>query len=106
LWDDPARGQQLTQKLSRLKAAVEQYDVLRRKMDDVVAMDELLEDADDPDLARELAAGVESLAADLEKVELAAMLSGEYDANDAIATINAGAGGTESQDWAEMLLRM
>jgi peptide chain release factor 2 len=106
LWDDPARGQQLTQKLSRLKAAVEQYDALRRKMDDVVAMDELLEDADDPDLARELAAGVESLAADLEKVELAAMLSGEYDANDAIATINAGAGGTESQDWAEMLLRM
>jgi peptide chain release factor 2 len=106
LWDDPARGQQLTQKLSRLKAAVEQYDALRRKMDDVAAMDELLEDADDRDLARELAAGVESLAADLEKVELAAMLSGEYDANDAIATINAGAGGTESQDWAEMLLRM
>ena len=63
-------------------------------------------DADDRDLATELAAGVESLAADLEKVELAAMLSGEYDANDAIATINAGAGGTESQDWAEMLLRM
>jgi peptide chain release factor 2 len=49
---------------------------------------------------------VAGLAQELEKVELAALLSGEYDANDAIATINAGAGGTESQDWADMLLRM
>ncbi len=106
LWDDPARGQQLTQRLSRLKVVVDQYDALQRKLGDVVAIDELLEDADDPELARELAAGVETLAADLEKVELAAMLSGDYDANDAIATVNAGAGGTESQDWAEMLLRM
>jgi peptide chain release factor 2 len=49
---------------------------------------------------------VKSLEADMEKLELAALLSGEYDSADAVATINAGAGGTESQDWAEMLLRM
>jgi peptide chain release factor 2 len=49
---------------------------------------------------------VKSLEADMEKLELASLLSGEYDAADAVATINAGAGGTESQDWAEMLLRM
>jgi peptide chain release factor 2 len=79
---------------------------LRRKVDDVLAIDELLEDAEDPDLAKELASGMDVLASDLERVELAAMLSGEYDANDAIGTINAGAGGTESQDWADMLLRM
>ncbi len=69
-------------------------------------MDELLADESDAELARELDASVRSLDADVEKLELAALLSGSYDAADAIATINAGAGGTESQDWAEMLLRM
>jgi peptide chain release factor 2 len=80
---------------------------LQRKADDVKALDELLaEEGSDPDLERELTGSVDALAQELEKVELAALLSGEYDANDAIATINAGAGGTESQDWADMLLRM
>ena len=69
-------------------------------------MDELLAEADDPELAKELAASVANLEEDLEKVELAALLSGPYDAHDAIATVQAGAGGTESQDWADMLLRM
>jgi peptide chain release factor 2 len=79
---------------------------LLHKLDDVTAIDELLEDGEDRDLARELAAGVDALESELERVELAAMLAGEFDANDAIATVNAGAGGTESQDWTEMLLRM
>jgi peptide chain release factor 2 len=69
-------------------------------------MDELLADESDAELSKELDASVRSLDADVEKLELAALLSGSYDAADAIATINAGAGGTESQDWAEMLLRM
>ena len=69
-------------------------------------MDELLADESDPDLERELTAGLASLEVDVDKLELSALLSGSYDASDAIATINAGAGGTESQDWAEMLLRM
>ena len=69
-------------------------------------MDELLEGEADPELERELGAASASLERDLEKVELAALLSGPHDAADAIATVNAGAGGTESQDWAEMLLRM
>jgi peptide chain release factor 2 len=106
LWDDPARGQRLTQKLARLKADVDRYDALQRRLDDASAIDELLEDAQDSDLAAELAREVASLEQDLEKVELAAMLSGEYDGHDAIATVQAGAGGTESQDWADMLLRM
>jgi len=66
LWGDAARGQQVTSKLSRVKADVERHDALQRRVEDALAMDELLEDA----------------------------------------TLNAGAGGTESQDWAEMLLRM
>jgi peptide chain release factor 2 len=106
LWDDPARGQRVTSELARLTATRDRYDGLQRQLDDVVAIDELLADADDQDLEKELARGVEQLEADLGTVELEALLSGPYDANDAIATVQAGAGGTESQDWAEMLLRM
>ena len=69
-------------------------------------MDELLSRETDDEMQRELAHAVEGLDRELERVELAALLSGRYDASDAVATINAGAGGTESQDWAEMLLRM
>jgi peptide chain release factor 2 len=72
----------------------------------VVAIDELLADAEDRDLASELDSSVAGLERDLEKLELEALLSGPYDAHDAIATVQAGAGGTESQDWADMLLRM
>jgi peptide chain release factor 2 len=106
LWDDPARGRQITSKLSRLKGEVDRYDELMARVDDAVAIDELLAEGSDADLAAELAASVIALGADVDKLELAALLSGPYDASDAIATINAGAGGTESQDWAQMLLRM
>jgi peptide chain release factor 2 len=69
-------------------------------------MDELLASESDPELEAELAKSIESLEHDVDRVELAAFLGGEYDRNDAVASIHAGAGGTESQDWAEMLLRM
>jgi len=69
-------------------------------------MAELLDEADDAGLQRELAEATDSLERDLERVELAALLAGPYDANDAIATVQAGAGGTESMDWTDMLLRM
>ena len=81
-------------------------EALQRKFDDAIAIDELLAEGEDPDLAAELDASVGDLETDLEKVELEALLSGPYDANDAIATLQAGAGGTESMDWADMLLRM
>jgi peptide chain release factor 2 len=106
LWDDQQRAQQITSKLSLLNDEVARYDGLIARVDDAVAIDELLADESDADLAKELATAVVGLETDVDKLELAALLSGRYDANDAIATINAGAGGTESQDWAEMLLRM
>ena len=106
LWDDPARGQELTQRLARLKDQVDRYDRLERTLGDLDATDELLEGEHDPDLARELATGLEDLERDVEAVELTALLSGPYDDHAAIATLQAGAGGTESQDWADMLLRM
>ena len=69
-------------------------------------MDELLQSETDPEMSKELARSVRELARDVEKLELATLLGGEYDDHDAVATLHAGAGGTESQDWAEMLLRM
>jgi peptide chain release factor 2 len=106
LWDDPTKGQRVTSELARLKATLDRFDALQRRLGDAVAIDELLADADDPELEKELAASVAGLESDLGEVELESLLSGRYDANDAIGTVQAGAGGTESQDWAEMLLRM
>ena len=106
LWDDAARGQDVTSRLARFQAEVDRYDALRERLGDAQAMAELLAEADDADLATELAAAVAALGADVERLELAALLSGEYDDHDAIATLQAGAGGTESMDWADMLLRM
>jgi peptide chain release factor 2 len=96
----------LTQHLSRLKTELDRYDDLVRRLADLGAMDELLADETDAELAGELAGAIGGFEQELERVELAALLSGRYDDADAVATINAGAGGTESQDWAEMLLRM
>jgi len=106
LWDDPSRGQDVTSRLARARAEVERYDGLRTRVEDAQAIDELLAEGEDADLAAELAAAVGSIAADVERLELAALLSGPYDDHDAIATLQAGAGGTESMDWADMLLRM
>jgi peptide chain release factor 2 len=79
---------------------------LRRRLGDARALVELLEAEPDRDLERELATEADELAKAVENFELQAMLQGPDDAGDAIVTIHPGAGGTESQDWAEMLLRM
>jgi peptide chain release factor 2 len=106
VWDDPAHGQRLTTRLARLRADVERSDSLERRVADARAMEELLADDDDLELSAELAKSLGALERELDRLELNALLGGEYDANDAVASIHAGAGGTESQDWAEMLLRM
>jgi peptide chain release factor 2 len=69
-------------------------------------MDELLAEEDDAELSAELGRAVRTLQGDVERIEVQALLSGDYDDHDAVASLHAGAGGTESQDWAEMLLRM
>jgi peptide chain release factor 2 len=106
VWDDPSRGQELTTRLSRLRRDVELTDRLERRLSDARAMDELLADEDDLELASELGRTLESLEHDVERLELESLLGGEHDDRDAVASLHAGAGGTESQDWAEMLLRM
>ncbi|MFN2544813.1 MAG: peptide chain release factor 2 [Actinomycetota bacterium] len=106
LWADQNRAQRVTTELSRVRSQIERYDALERRFEDARAMDELLAAEDDPELAAELRRSLETLEQDLERVELAALLGGEFDQSDAVASLHAGAGGTESQDWAEMLLRM
>jgi peptide chain release factor 2 len=106
VWDDPARGQQLTTGLSRVRTELDRYDQLAVLLEEAEVLDQLLEETPDADTERELREHLERLESDVDRLELASLLSGEYDDNDAVASLHAGAGGTESQDWAEMLLRM
>jgi peptide chain release factor 2 len=106
VWDDPARGQQLTTALSRLRQGLARYDELAERLEELEVLDELLDEDGQSEVQHELTQGLDHLHGDVGKLELATLLSGEFDQNDAIASLHAGAGGTESQDWAEMLLRM
>ena len=105
-WDDAAEAQKTNQELSDLKAGVEKYRKLRVQADDLQALWELgmesPEDISEADVKSEL----EALQTDLRGLELEVLLSGEYDANNAYLELHAGAGGTEAQDWTQMLLRM
>jgi peptide chain release factor 2 len=106
VWEDPGRGKDLTTELARLNSAIARHAKLANRLDDLRAMDELLSTESDAGLTRELAEGLDSLEAELDRVELANLLSGEYDGHDAVASLHAGAGGVDSRDWTEMLLRM
>ena len=106
VWDDPARGQELTTTLARTLQDLERYEQLAERLEEAEVLDQLLDESPDPETERELIATLEGLEAEVARLELASLLSGQYDASDAIASLHAGAGGTESQDWAEMLLRM
>ncbi len=106
-WDDPDRAQAVLQQVARLREAVEPIERLIRRSDDLVGLVELAaEDGDDAALEAELTRDAEALRRDLDRFELQSLLAGEWDNRNAIVEINAGAGGTESCDWAQMLLRM
>jgi peptide chain release factor 2 len=105
-WNDQASAQQILQERGAAEATIEELDGLKSELDDAEAYIELGEEAGDEsveDEVRELLARVEARLAEMEFTQ---MLSGEHDREGAIVSINAGAGGTDSQDWAEMLLRM
>ena len=106
LWDDPKQAQAITQEQKRLETAINTVREIESEMADAIEFVEMGEAESDADVERE---GLDTLArlaerADRDKVQ--ALLSGEADSYDTYLQINAGAGGTESQDWAEMLLRM
>ncbi len=105
-WSRGDEARLVVQEVKGLKAWITPEADITRRIGDVRAMVELLEAEPDEELAAELAREIEQVEKSLETFELQAMLQGPDDAGDAILTIHPGAGGTESQDWAEMLLRM
>ena len=105
-WDDMEKSQVVLQRTSALKNKVEGYNSLVSRYDDTMALIELADEAEDLSLLEEASSEVNSIKEDLEKQRLQTLLTGEYDAKNAILTFHAGSGGTEAQDWAEMLYRM
>ncbi|MBI4718167.1 MAG: peptide chain release factor 2 [Planctomycetes bacterium] len=105
-WDNPETARQTVQRLKSLKAVVDPLRRLIAKCDECRAMEELLAEADDPEVRQELEAGVVSLNRDVDHVELLTLLSGPNDARHCYFSIQAGTGGDDACDWAEMLLRM
>jgi peptide chain release factor 2 len=111
LWEDPDTARSVTTELGRLADDVDRLTALRSDLEDAAVLRELVDEAEaggepDPGLAEELRTAVEDLGTRLGRLELQALFSGEYDERDAVAEVHAGAGGTDAQDWTEMLLRM
>ena len=105
-WDDPDKAQQTTRDVDALKAEVDGFHGLCGKVDDLEALQEMAAEEEDTSLIPEMEELLAQCQEELEHLELGMLLSGEYDANNAILTLHAGAGGTEAQDWTSMLLRM
>lgn len=101
-WDDPESAQKAMQQMSKLKSTIEPWQKLRARVNDANELAEL----EDDDLLEELTRETETLQAQVEKMAFQAMLSGPHDSEDAVLAIHAGAGGTDAQDWAEILERM
>ncbi|MBO9574262.1 MAG: peptide chain release factor 2 [Sphingobium sp.] len=106
LWNDQKQAQEVMRERQRLDAAISATRAIEKDMTDTVELIELADMEGDEDLATEGLAALAALSEKADKDKIAALLSGEADANDTYLEIHAGAGGTESQDWAEMLLRM
>jgi peptide chain release factor 2 len=105
-WDSQERARAIVEEVRALKRWTEPYTELRRRTDDAAELASLIATDPDPDLEQSLAEEVETLLAGVEQLELQNMLQGPDDRRGALLTIHPGAGGTESQDWAEMLMRM
>ena len=105
-WNDLERSQKVQKRMNQLQQKVSRYEKLCSKWDDLMAICEMALEEDDDSMLDELKSDYAKLESDLESMRLSTLLSGEYDANNAILTLHPGAGGTEAQDWAQMLYRM
>lgn len=105
-WNDQESAQGILKKLNGVRTKVQRHEEFLERLEDAKALAEMLEEESDEELAKELVATVKGLNKDLEAYHLEVLLSGEYDGNNAVLSLHPGAGGTESQDWASMLLRM
>ena len=105
-WNDTDNSSKVLKQINSLKAKVEGFKKLNNELNNLLEMSELLQAEEDEELVKELLKSTYTLEKDIEKLEITTLLSGKYDNNNAILTIHPGAGGTEAQDWAEMLYRM
>jgi len=105
-WDDASRAQKLSTQARQLQSKLDHIDSLTRQIADAREWGALAEEAEDEAMAQEVKAGAAKAEADAQTLALQTLMRGEYDANNAFIDIHAGAGGTEAQDWAQMVLRM
>jgi len=105
LWDDPTRAQSVMQKLSAARAYVLPFDTLDKRAADLMELIEMANMESDPSMAEEIEKEIPAFESDYRDFERTLLFAGEYDATNAIFSVNAGAGGTEAQDWAKMLVR-
>ena len=106
LWNDSENAQKVTSRLSFVQGEVRRVEELRRRVDDAAVLWELAEEADDAESRAEAEAEVLSLRKSIDELEVRTLLSGEYDAREALVTIRSEAGGVDAADFAEMLMRM
>ena len=106
LWDDPDKAQQVTSRLSYVQGDIRRVEDLRRRVDDTQTLWDLAEEMNDDDSRAEAEAEVTSLRKSIDELEVRTLLSGEYDAREALMTIRSEAGGVDAADFAEMLMRM
>ncbi|MFI2640457.1 peptide chain release factor 2 [Streptomyces sp. NPDC018610] len=106
LWDNPDEAQKITSKLSHLQAEVRKAEGLRGRIDDLAVLFEMAEEEDDPDTRAEAESELSAVRKALDEMEVRTLLSGEYDAREALVNIRAEAGGVDAADFAEKLQRM
>ncbi|MBQ9374884.1 MAG: peptide chain release factor 2 [Ruminococcus sp.] len=105
-WDDLETSQVVLQETRTLEGNIEKYNKLQQKADDIEVMIEMASEEDDEAMIEEIESELEALGNAIDELTLASLLTGEYDKCNAIISFHAGAGGTEAQDWADMLFRM
>ena len=105
-WNDLANSQKVQQRISQLRSKINAYNSLEGEYNDALVLIELADEAEDLDMLDECKDAVNSFITKLEDMTLSTLLSGEYDSKNCILTFHAGAGGTEAQDWNQMLVRM
>ena len=105
-WNDLARSTRINQRFKHVSGRLEHHKSLCDRADDIEAMMDLVDEEGDPSMVSEVVEDLGRLEADIEALSLETLLRGDYDANNAILSLHAGAGGTEAQDWTQMLYRM
>jgi peptide chain release factor 2 len=104
-WDDTKRAEEVTRKSKAIKDKMEKYDKLKSQLEDIEVLKEIMEE-DDEESANEIIETMRAIEAQIEDYNMKVLLSGEYDKNNVILTLHVGVGGTDANDWTQMLLRM